>query len=198
MSDKVVSIVGSLCSVFGLIAALVFGFRAEGYVFNTWVFVGIAILILGIIILFVGIYYKRKKRKEEEKAELNRHRGIDLRNIPFTPMPTATKQAVTFSIGIEYRNYMNFITYTNKGNREARNVMVNVEQSKTETNSETVIENASILPVDLVAIGDHVDLEVSCYYKKTYRHFTIEWDDETGKHSQENNLLLSKYLYEQP
>ena len=32
MSDKVVSIVGSLCSVFGLIAALVFGFRAEGYV----------------------------------------------------------------------------------------------------------------------------------------------------------------------
>lgn len=152
-----------------------------------------------IISLFLTFYYryKDKKEKRKEKAEEERRKQalLELVNAPLT-MPSKSglampKQAV-FDYGQDYKGYLTTITYSNHGNRLVKNVSVSVEQKEDETASPTLIKNDDIFPIEMLNVGDSFEIEVECYYPKAYRYFTVEWEDEKGKHYQKNRVMLSK------
>lgn len=156
--------------------------------------------ILGLFFTFFFRYKDNKeKRKENEVSGNNRNVGINLANIPFS-FPTQAKchtqkpaeHQRVFEFRTKYFGYMTTIIYNYRGKSEVKNVSVSVEQKADEMVSLTLIKNNDIFQIEKLYVGDSFEIEVECYYKKAYRYFSVEWEDETGKHTQRNHVLLSK------
>lgn len=141
-----------------------------------------------IISLVASVFFricdnKKKKKTSSANSSLNQESPLSVEPL---------KSQTFFELSEEYNGYMTAITYTNCGDEEARNVSVNVEQNENETVSLTVIKNDDLFPVEMLNIGDSFEIEVECYYPKAYRYFTVEWEDNKGKHTQRNRVQLSK------
>ena len=160
--------------------------------------------VLSTIVVAVVFYFlqKRDNKKQnnvKEKGVDKKFKRMNLADINFV-IPSKKVQsstppkrnALVFRFQIVYNGYLTTIKYTNVGDCEARNVSVGVEQKADEMVSLTLIKNKHVFPIEMLNVGDSFELEVECYYPKANRFFIVEWEDKAGKHSQRNNILLSK------
>lgn len=150
----------------------------------------------GILSFFFTIYFGVTSKKDDKKEK---KRGVNLADIDFV-VPTkdvekpkcTEKTEIAFGIRAEYNGYMTTIVYTNIGGSVLKNVSVCVEQNAAEMASPTVIKNENVFPIEMLYTGDSFEIEVECYYKKAYRYFAVNWEDETDRYTQRNRILLSK------
>lgn len=159
----------------------------------------IATIVVAVLFYFLQKLDNKKSNNGNKMVEEKKYNGMSLKDINFV-VPTKRTQstgkpwrnALVFEIREVYHGYMTTIKYTNVGSCEVRKVSVSVEQDTDEMVSHTLIKNEHIFPIEMLNVGDSFEIEVECYYPKTNRYFTIEWEDKGGKHSQRNHILLSK------